>query len=384
MKVILIGPTYPYKGGIAQYTSQLFRALKKYHDVYLISYKMMYPKLLFKKEQRDYSNEMFKINETQFLINTANPINIYKVSHIINKMKPDCVLIQWWHPYFAPCYKILTNHLSKDIKVIFTCHNVFPHERFPMDRFLTKITLTKADGFIVHSKSDANELKTIKDDSTYIFSPLPTYETFKHRELGKEEALHELNSCLNGDIESSDIVLLFFGLIRYYKGLKHLINALPYLKKKYINLKLLIAGSFGDDKKDYLELIKQNALEEIVFVVDAYIPDDKVDTYFEASDLVVLPYESATQSAVVQAAFGFAKPVIVTNVGGLPDVVEHMKTGYVIQPQNAKAIADSIEDFIDNNRYEEMHQNIIDSADIFSWNHMVESLEKLITLCDRD
>jgi glycosyltransferase involved in cell wall biosynthesis len=378
MKIVLIGPVYPYKGGIAQYTSQLFSALKNFHDVYLISYKMMYPKLLFKKEQRDYSNEMFKIDETQFLINTANPLNIFKVSHKINEMKPECVLIQWWHPYFAPCYKILTTFLSKNIKVIFTCHNVFPHERFPMDKFLTKMTLKKADGYIVHSRSDANELKTIKDNPRYIFSPLPTYETFKHRELGKEEALRELNSDINGDIDCSDIVLLFFGLIRDYKGLKHLINALPYLKNKHNNIKLIIAGSFGDDKNDYLELIRQNELEEIVFVVDAYIPDDEVDRYFEASDLVVLPYESATQSAVVQAAFGFEKPVIVTNVGGLPDVVEHMKTGYVIEAKNAKAIANSIEDFIENKRYEEMHQNIINTADIFSWNHMVESIEKLV------
>jgi len=377
MKVVIIGPVYPYKGGIAQYTSLLYRALKEKHDVQLISYKMQYPKILFKKEQRDYSNEMFKIDETEFLINTANPFNIIGVSRLINKSMPDLVIIQWWHPYFAPCYRILTNHLKKTIKVVFTCHNVFPHERFPLDRFLTKLTLKKGNGFIVHSKSDAKELVSIKEDFLYKFSPLPTFNTFKKRQLNKADAISELNSNLNADIHLEDTVLLFFGLVREYKGLKHLLRAIPLLKVKQGNIRLIIAGSFGDDKSEYMDLINEANIADMVILKDDYIPDNEVDRYFEASDLVVLPYESATQSAVVQTAFGFEKPVLVTNVGGLPDVVDHMKTGYVIEPQNPKAIADAIDDFIENQRYEEMHQNVIDASDRFSWDNMVDSIEKL-------
>ncbi len=377
MKVVIIGPVYPYKGGIAQYTSLLFKALNKEHEVRLVSYKMQYPKILFKKEQRDYSNEMFKIDETEFLINTANPFNIIGVSRLINKSMPDLVIIQWWHPYFAPCYRILTNHLKKTIKVVFTCHNVFPHERFPLDRFLTKLTLKKGNGFIVHSKSDGQELLSIKEDFLYKFSPLPTFNTFKKRQLNKADAISELNSNLNADIRLEDTVLLFFGLVREYKGLKHLLRAIPLLNGQQGNIRLIIAGSFGDDKPEYLNLINESNIADMVLLKDDYIPDNEVDRYFEASDLVVLPYESATQSAVVQTAFGFEKPVLVTNVGGLPDVVDHMKTGYVIEPQNPKAIADAIDDFIENQRYEEMHQNVINASDRFSWDYMVDSIEEL-------
>lgn len=377
MKVVIVGPTYPYKGGIAQYTSQLFNAVSEKHDASLISYKMQYPKLLFKKEQRDYSNDMFKVDEAEFLINTANPFNIIGVARKIRKSKPNAVIIQWWHPYFAPCYKILTNHLGKKTKVIFTCHNVFPHERFPMDRFLTKLVMKSGDGFIVHSKSDGRELISIDDSFEFVFSPLPTFSTFKHRILSKNEALSELNNRLNTAIQENDNVLLFFGLVREYKGLKHLLKALPEVITENKNVKLIIAGSFGDDKQVYLDLINDDIRENVV-IVDDYIPDDEVDMYFESADLVVLPYESATQSAVVQTAFGFEKPVLVTNVGGLPDVVDNLNTGYIVESQNSAAIAEAIMDFFNNNRYDEMHKSVIEAADRFSWKYMVDSIEKLM------
>ena len=176
----------------------------------MISYKMQYPKLLFKKEQKDYSNDMFKIEDTKFLINTANPFNIIGVAQKIKKMKPDMVIMQWWHPYFVPCYWILEKFLGKKIKKMFICHNVFPHERFLMDRFLTKLVLKKGDAFIVHSKSDGEDLLTIKPDAKYKQNPHPTYNAFKMRNISEEQAREELH-------ESQDTkLLLFFGFVREY------------------------------------------------------------------------------------------------------------------------------------------------------------------------
>lgn len=378
MNIVVIGPVYPYKGGIAHYTSLLYKALTKEHNVTLISYKMQYPKLLFKSEQKDYSNEVFKIEDTQFLINTANPFNIIKVANKVNKLNPDAVIIQWWHPYFAPCYRILTNHLKKNIKVLFTCHNVFPHERFPMDRFLTKLVLNKGDGFIVHSKSDENDLLSFKENANKVFNPIPTYNVFKIHNLSKSESRAEIVRKDGFEISDSTKLLLFFGFVREYKGLKHLINAMPQVAERFPDCRLLVVGSFRDDKEEYVNLIKSLGVESLIYLKDTYTPDDEVEKYFSASDLVVLPYEDATQSAIVQISFGFEKPVIVTEVGGLPDVVTDNVTGYVIEPFKPQLIAEKIIDFYGNNREKIFEEGIKKEAYRFDWEYMVKSIESLL------
>ena len=371
-KIVLIGPVYPYKGGIAHYTSLLYRALTKKFDVELISYKMQYPKFLFKKEQRDYRNDMFKVEGAQFLINTANPLNLISVAHRIKKLKPDLVLMQWWHPYFAPCYWILETVLGKKVKKMFVCHNVFPHERFPMDKLLTKLVLKKADSFIVHSKSDGEDLRTIKPDAQYRQNPHPTYNAFKIRNLTKEQARQELSR--NPD----EKLLLFFGFVRDYKGLRHLIQAMPILKQNLEGIRLMIVGAFGQDQEDYLKLIEQCGVQDCIEVIDGYTPDNEVEKYFAACDLVVLPYESATQSGIVQIAYGFDKPVIVTNVGGLPDVVTDKKTGYVVAPQKPDKIADAIIKFYRDGMESEFVANVRKEAYRFSWDRLTEKVEELL------
>lgn len=370
-KIVLIGPVYPYKGGIAHYTSLMYKALSKKYIVKMISYKMQYPKILFKKKQRDYSNDMFRVEDTQFLINTANPFNIIGVANIIKKMKPDLVIMQWWHPYFAPCYWILESMFGKNIKKMFICHNVFPHERFPMDRFLTKLVLKRGDYYIVHSKSDGKDLLTIKPNANYRQNPHPSYNAFKIRNISKKQAREELGKGMD------EKLLLFFGFVREYKGLKHLLNAMPQIKNKLQNVKLMVVGSFGDDKEDYINLIKSKQIEDCVEVIDNYIPDNEVEKYFSACDLVVCPYESATQSGIVQIAYGFEKPVVVTNVGGLPDVVEDGKTGYVVEARNPNMLATVIMDFYQNKKEEELIENVSLEAEKFSWNRMRETIEEV-------
>lgn len=370
-KIVLIGPVYPYKGGIAHYTSLLYRTLAEKYEVEMISYKMQYPKLLFKKEQKDYSNDMFKVENTQFLIHTANPFNIVRVGKMIKRKNPDLVVMQWWHPYFAPCYRLLCNAMGKKIQKMFICHNVFPHERFPMDRFLTKMTLKKGDSFIVHSKSDGGDLLTIKTDAKVKQNPHPTYNAFKIRNIDKAQARKELGE------EQDTKLLLFFGFVREYKGLKHLLKAMPQVKEKLENVKLMVVGTFAEDKADYMQFISDMQIEDCVKVVDGYTPDNEVEKYFAACDVVVLPYESATQSGIVQIAYGFEKPVIVTNVGGLPDVVADGKTGYVVDAGNANAIAAAIVDFFEQGKAEKFIQEVKKEADRFSWKRMEEVIRSM-------
>lgn len=368
-KIVLIGPVYPYKGGISHYTSLMYRALSKEYDVEMISYKMQYPKLLYKQEQKDYSNDMFKVDQTQFLIHTANPFNLIHVAHKIKNMKPELVIMQWWHPYFAPCYWILESLLGKNIQKMFICHNVFPHERFPMDRFLTKLVLKKGDSYIVHSKSDGEDLLTIKPNANYRQNPHPTYNAFKIRNITKEQARKEL------DTNMDEKLLLFFGFVREYKGLKHLLNAMPEVKDKLQNVRLMVVGSFGDDKEDYLKIIRDRQIEDCVEVIDGYTPDHEVEKYFAACDLVVCPYESATQSGIVQIAYGFEKPVVATNVGGLPDVVVDGKTGYIVESGKPDAIADAVIRYYEGGKEKEFTKNVKSETYKFSWDRMRETIE---------
>lgn len=369
-KIVLIGPVYPYKGGIAHYTGLMCKALSKNNDVHMMSYSMQYPRILFKKEQKDFGNDTFKIENTDFAINTANPFNWIKVANKIKKIAPDLVIIQWWHPYFAPCYWSICKMLG-EIKVLFVCHNVFPHERFPMDRFLAKRVLRQGDFYIVQSSQDEADLKSICKEPIYRKTVHPTYNAFKIQNLTKEEGRKQLQ------IGEEQKVLLFFGFVREYKGLKHLLRAMPEIVKATDDIKLLVVGDFAGDKDDYLTIIKELEIGSCIEIHDGYIPDKEVEKFFVASDLVVLPYESATQSGIVQIAYGFEKPVVATNVGGLPEVVIDGKTGYIVEPKNSELLGNKIVEFFGENREKEFVNGVIEEQPKYSWERMVDIIEQL-------
>lgn len=367
-KIAIIGPVYPYKGGISHYTGLLYRELKKTHDVEMISYKMQYPKLMLRREQRDYSNDSFKVEDTKFLINTANPFNWVKTAGQMKKMSIQMVIIEWWHPYFAPCYYVMAK-LLKRMKIIFICHNVFPHERFSFDQKLTRMVLKQGDGFILHSQTETNDLLSIKPDANYRVQVHPTYNVFKFENLSKEQA----RSLLGFQEEQ---VLLFFGYVRPYKGLKYLIEALPQIQSNLSDVRLMIVGDFGSDKERYLQLIESCQVQDIIRIKDGYTPDREVEKYFAASDLVVLPYESATQSGIVQIAYGFEKPVVVTNVGGLPEVVIDDRTGLIVEPRDVNSLAAAIIRFFKEDKAQEFIVNIQEEEYRFSWGRMVETIQE--------
>ena len=379
MRVVIVGPVYPFKSGIAHYTGLMHRALAKRFDVYMLSYKVQYPRFLYKKKQRDYSNETFKVARTDFGLHTYNPFNWIDTAKRIKKLQADLVLIQWWHPYFAPCYWALCKCLKGHVRIMFLCHNVFPHERFPMDKLLTKMTLKQGNYFIVHSAQDEKDLKSFRKYATYRRTVMPTFNAFKIQNLSKEEGREQLN------IEADEKVLLFFGFIRKSKGLKHLIDAMPSVSAELSKVKLLVVGDFSGekDKNCYVNQIKERKVQDCVKVHDGYTPDKEVEKYFAAADLVVLPYESATQSGIVQIAYGFEKPVVVTNVGGLPDVVTDEKTGYVVEPKNSAALAEGIVKFFREEQAEQFHQNIVEEAEKYSWSRMTDTVEELLKTSPR-
>lgn len=374
MKITMIGPVYPYKTGLSYYVGLLYRQLVKNHEVKLYSYSMQYPKIMYKKPQKDYEDDVVKIDDVEFVLNSANPFSWMKLARRINKEKPDLVIFQWLHPYFAPCYSVLERLISKKIKIAYNCHNALPHERFPFDRALTRHTLKKADLVIAHSGSDAEVLKEMMPKLNVQVNPHPAYNFFKIKDMSREEGRKLLN------LSADNKVLLFFGLVREYKGLKHLLNAMPDIVKKYPELRLLIAGDFAGGRDKYEEMIKELGISEYIQIHDGHIPIPDVEKFFAACDLVVLPYESATQSGVIQASYGFEKPVLATNVGGLPDAVDNMKTGYIVEPLRPDLISESVADFFDNDRAAQFKQNVIDSAYKFSWERMekclLENLEK--------
>lgn len=373
-KWVLIGPVYPYKGGISHYTGLMYRALAKAHDVEMISYKMQYPKLLFRREQRDYSNDTFKVDGTRFLLNTANPLNILMTAGKIIRMKPEKVIIQWWHPYFAPCYRILTGIIKRaGIRIVYICHNVFPHERFPFDKKLTRMALKRADRYILHAQGEVKDLLSIKPDADYKVQVHPTYSAFNFDNLDRQSAREKLG------IPDDEEMMLFFGFVREYKGLKHLLNAVHILKEKQYKDRqvpvLYVVGDFDGNREEYLTLIDELKIAEDIKLIDGYVPDKEVEKYFSSADLVVLPYESATQSGIVQIAYGFRKPVIVTDVGGLPEVVEDDVTGMIVPPFDDDALADAICKYFDEGRKDRYIKGISEREYRFSWDRMTEALE---------
>lgn len=366
-KIVLIGPVYPYRGGIAHYTSLLFRALAEQASVTMLSFKKQYPGWLFRRKQKDYSNASLKIDNAEFLLDTTNPFNIIKVARYINRLEPDMLILQWWHPYFTPCYWILM-HICKKCKIVLICHNVLPHERFPLDSTLTKSVFNQASCFIVHAKEEAEELIKLIPHAEYRINPHPTYDFFRFENLTKEDAREKLNIDINAK------TILFFGFVRAYKGLKTLLYAMPKVIKSFSEIKLMIVGEFSNDKEDYLSLIDELKIKEHLLIVDNYVADSEVEAFFAASDVVALPYESATQSGIVQIAYGFEKPVIATMVGGLPDVVEDGKTGYLVKPHDSDAFAEAIIKFFENEKSNNFVNAIKENAYQYSWERMADTI----------
>ncbi len=367
MKIAVIGPTYPYRGGISHYNTLLCENLAKKHDVTAISFTRLYPKILFPgRDQKDLeSKEKIGFNFTE-MIDSINPLTWLKTYNYIKENNFDLLILYWWTPYFSFVFSKICKLVKKNTKtkILFICHNVLPHDKSILDRFFTKKVLRYGNFFIVHSTQDKNNLLQILPNANVKTGVHPTYEIFKVKEVKKDINYLKLRKK----------VILFFGFVREYKGLMYLIKAMPQILKE-VDLDLLIVGEFWKDKQKYIDEIERLRIKDNVKIVDSYVPNEEVGNYFESADIVVLPYLTATNSGIVQTAFGFNKPVIVTNVGGLPEVVNNNKTGLVVPSQDGNALANSVIFYYRNHKKQEFINNIKKEKARFSWGNMVKLIE---------
>ncbi len=371
MKIIIIGPAFPLRGGIAHLNDSLCRAFIKDGDTAeIVSFSLQYPSFLFPgKTQKVEGNPPNDIT-IHTKINSVNPLNWFSAASFIKKQKPDLVIIRYWLPFMAPCLGTIARLIkSTSTKIVAICDNVIPHEKRPGDKQLTQYFVNSCDAFVVMSKSVEDDLRKFDTTKPSTFIPHPVYDIFG-KAVSKEEALKKLN------LNPADKHILFFGFIRKYKGLDLLIKALGNIKHQTLNIKLLIAGEFYDNKDEYLQLIKENGLENNVIIRSDFIPSEEVKYYFCAADIIVQPYHTATQSGVTQIAYHFARPMLVTNVGGLSEIVTHNRVGYVTET-NAESIAASLTDFYQNNREKEFSENAGIDSSKFSWETMVKGIKEL-------
>lgn len=373
MKTIkIIGPAYPYRGGIATTNERLAQEflLMGFH-VDIETFIVQYPSVLFPgKTQYNEKTapENLKIRRT---INSVNPFNWVRVGRRISREKPDLVVIRYWLPFLAPCLGTIAGLIRKNKHTVIIClaDNVVPHEHRPGDRLLTNYFMQRIDGLVAMSKSVLNDANSFRGDLVQGFCPHPIFDNYGERLLA-EVAKQKLH------LDQTSRYLLFFGFIRDYKGLDLLIEAFADERLREFPVKLLVAGEYYSSPEPYLELIKKNNLEDWIELRTDFIPDDQVNLYFSAADMVVQPYKSATQSGVTQIGYHFNKPMLVTNVGGLSEIIPDGKVGYVVEPESGK-IADALVDFYRNDRVAEFEENMIEEKKRFSWRNMVQTFESV-------
>ena len=381
MKIAIIGTAFPMRGGIAQYNSILYKYLSVNNDVKVFSFKRQYPEFLFPgKTQFETGEPAFKIPDDKNIISidSINPFNWFFTALKIRKEKPDLIIYKYWIPFFAPCFFTISFFvkLFSQTKVLFICDNVIPHEKRFGDKFLTKLVFSTVNYFIVQSKTVENDLKLLnKKNKPYKLSPHPLYNIFGEK-VEKQEAINILINEFKLNIQKEKIIL-FFGFIRKYKGLIYLLDAMPDILKEN-NVKLIIAGEFYDDEKPYKEKIKELNLENNVILLSDFMPDEKVKYFFSACDVLVLPYTDATQSGIVQIAYYYDKPVIVTDVGGLSEVVIDNKTGIVIKPQSSNEITIAINKFYKENLEEKFSDNIKEEKKKYLWETFTNNILELV------
>lgn len=367
-KVFIIGPAFPLRGGLASFDELFCEALNKEgHQCEIISYSLQYPNFLFPGSTQYHVNGTAPKNITiHTLINSVNPLSWFKTASFIKKQKPDFIIFRFWIPFMGPALGTIARLVKKqNIKVLAITDNVIPHEKRLGDKQLASYFIKGCDAFITMSKAVMNDLEKFTNISHKKYLLHPLYTAFGDK-IPKQEARLKLN------LKQDDRVILFFGLIRKYKGLDLLLEAFSLLKANPHN-KLLIAGEFYEDKQPYLDLISKYKLEEQIILLNQFIPNDDVKYYFSAADIVALPYRSATQSGVTQVSFHFEVPTLVTNVGGLGEIIPHNVAGYVVEP-NPQAIASSLEDYFENNKEQAFTEGMKQEKQKYEWSIFVNEI----------
>lgn len=377
--IILIGPAYPYRGGNALFMSHLYEALRPHFRVHFINYTLLYPSLLFPgTTQFDQSQEMTKQIPNERLVNSINPFSWWQTAQRVRELKPDLVVFDWWNPFFGPSHRAISALLGKELrkKILIITENVISHEARFVDKLLTRIGLANASSFLVLSGQVAEDVKPFARNLPVYRSELPVFGEFyaqTSHNLSKEAAKQIFGFA------DTDNVLLFFGYVRKYKGLDVLLRALPMIAKTNPRVKLLVAGEFYDDPKPYYNLIEELGIGDRVKLFNAFIPNERVGEFYAACDVVMLPYKSATQSGILGIAYGFDRPVIVTDVGGLAESVENEKTGLIVPSESPDELAKAVERFYQLSTTTDFQVNVRTKAQSNSFAHIHTIFAEIIT-----
>jgi glycosyltransferase involved in cell wall biosynthesis len=370
-KVLIIGPAWPLRGGLSTYNQILANEFQKQgFKVTILTFKLQYPNFLFPGKTQYSSDPAPEGLNIEVRINSINPFNWIFTGLKYRNQQPDLVIIRYWLPFMGPCLGTVGRIIKGNGKsrIVAITDNVIPHEKRFGDTFFTKYFLKACHGFVAMSQSVLVDLNKFVRNKPALYNPHPIYNSFKPS-ISKSEACEILK------INSDTNYLLFFGFIRAYKGLDLLLEAFAKIDRQKINLKLIVAGEFYEDEKPYMEIIEKfNLLSDILFYKD-FIPDSEVHLYFSAADVTVQPYKDATQSGVTQVAYFYNKPMIVTNIGGLPELVPNNQAGFVID-KNPEEIAKAIEKFYSENWADRMGSFVKNEKEKYSWEKMIASLWK--------
>lgn len=368
LRIVILGTAWPFRGGLAAYNERLAKALQDAgHDVSINTFTLQYPNFLFpgKSQFSDAPKpEGLRIDRC---LNAINPLSWIRTGLRIRKEAPDLLITKFWLPFMGPALgtsmRVARRRKMKRLTIL---DNVIPHEKRPGDKLFIRYFVKSSDAFVAMSDSVRNDLRKFSIDKPCTFNPHPLYDHFGAREERKD-AIAKLG------LDSDKKYMLFFGFIRDYKGLDILLEAFAdewFLKN---NIRLIVAGEFYTDEQPYMQLIDSLELADQVVLRTDFIPDDQVANYFNAADIIVQPYKTATQSGVTQIAYHFEKPMLVTDVGGLAEIVPHGKAGYVVKP-DAQSVRDALKDFYQSDRFDAMVEGTREEKQKYSWERMIETI----------
>ncbi|MBO4560716.1 MAG: glycosyltransferase [Bacteroidaceae bacterium] len=370
MKIVILGTAWPYRGGIADFNNRLAQEfITEGHQVKIYTFTLQYPSFLFPGKTQyspDPKPEGLDITRT---LNSVNPFSWSKTARMLRSERPDLLIVPFWMPFMGPSTGFVARRLKKSgVKRVAIFHNLIPHEHKPGDKILSRYFVNSVDGYVALSESVLGDISIFDKSRPRTFCPHPLYDHFgKH--ATREESIAHLG------LDPKYRYILFFGLIRDYKGLDLLLQAYSDSRLRQLNVRLLVAGEFYGSSDKYFELEKQLGIEGLVIWKNEFVPSDEVRYCFGAADLIAQPYKTATQSGVSQIAYHFEKPMLVTKVGGLAEIVPDGKAGYAVDPEPA-GIADGLVDFFTNNRQEQFTAGVIEEKKKYSWSKMTQAVLK--------
>ncbi len=373
MKITILGSAHPLRGGLAAYNERLAREFMYEKDeVTIETFSLQYPEFLFPGTTQ-YSSLPKPADLTiHVTVNSINPFNWIKTGLKIKRQRPDILVVKFWLPFMAPCLGTICRIIRRNqhTRIISILDNIIPHEKRIGDTFFTKYFVNSVDAFIAMSDSVYNDLSVFDQTKPRLLNPHPLFDNYG-------EAVDKISAIQKLNLDTSKKYLLFFGLIRDYKGLDIVLKAMATEQLRNSDIQLIVAGEYYSNREEYEQLIRELAIKDKVELHTRFIPDDEVYLYFCAADMVVQPYKHATQSGVTQICYHFNKPMLVTNVGGLPEIVPDNKVGFVVAPDE-QSVANAILRFYNEEKEQEFVQNIQEEKKKYSWKVMAEKVKSLV------